>query len=60
MLSVKGIIKNGMVEPIEGQDGQEVIITRQEDKAITTDNSFQSSWDEFLNFIDENAMETEV
>ena len=64
MLSVKGLFKNGVarpVEPLEGRDGQPIIITfLKEEAAEPLPGQENSAWDTLMSLVDDCAVETGV
>ncbi len=62
MLSVKGQFKDGVArpaEPLEGRDGQPVIITfLEEEPAIPPPAEEDSAWDSLARLVEDCAIET--
>ncbi|NES84914.1 MAG: hypothetical protein F6K10_27825 [Moorea sp. SIO2B7] len=62
-MQVKGTFKNGVVQPIEpvqGREGQSVIITFVEETPTLQAQTDDLSWDDLLNFIAQYAVETGI
>lgn len=63
MLSVKGTFEKGIArpeQPVNGRDGQTVIITFIEDKPSPESTMSEASWDTLFQLIDEYAVETGI
>jgi hypothetical protein len=63
MQSVKGTYRNGIIqldEPVSAEEGQPVIITFVEFIDQPEQSSEDSSWDDLMDFIEENAIETGI
>jgi hypothetical protein len=64
MLSVKGVFQNGVAqpaEPIEGRDGQMVVITfLDEGKNLTTPSGDDASWDALAQLVEQCKVETGI
>jgi hypothetical protein len=62
MLTIKGTLRNGVIypnEPIEGREGQIVVILLEEE-AIAPQPSFDPSWDALMEFIEQSAVDTGI
>ena len=64
MLSVKGQFKDGVarpLEPVEGREGQPVIITfLEEEMAELVAEELESAWDALEQLIEQSAVETGI
>lgn len=63
MLSVKGKFQNGVAqptEPIEGHDGESVIITFLDEERTTLSPADNSGWKELTQLVENCAVETGV
>jgi hypothetical protein len=63
MLSVKGKFQNGAAqptEPIEGHDGESVIITFLDEERTTLSSADNSGWKELNQLVENCAIETGV
>ena len=64
MLYVKGVFQNGVArptEPVEGRDGQPVIITFLEEYiAGSTPSEEDAAWDALVQLVEDCAVETRV
>ena len=64
MLTVKGLFQGGVarpIEPLEGRDGQPVIITfLEEDTATSLPLEEDSAWEALVQLVDDCAVETGV
>lgn len=63
MPSVKGTYRNGVIhleQPVSAQEGQEVVITFEEIQPDNSNSASDESWDAFMEFIDQNAIETGI
>ncbi|MBW4580924.1 MAG: hypothetical protein KME42_15260 [Tildeniella nuda ZEHNDER 1965/U140] len=63
MRSIKGTVQNGVIhptEPIEGHDGQQVVITFVEEETESPQPIDDSSWNDLMTFIDAHAVDTGI
>lgn len=63
MVSIKGIIKNGLVEPIEpieGHEGQEVTISFVKEDLESEKIMTHTDWEQLNQFLDENQIDTGI
>ncbi|MBI3942206.1 MAG: hypothetical protein HY326_04270 [Chloroflexi bacterium] len=63
MLSIKGTFQDGVarpVDPIEGREGQQVIITFLEEKDANSAAQDEADWDKLMQLIDDCTVETGI
>jgi hypothetical protein len=62
MLTIKGMLRNGVIypnEPIQGREGQIVVIMLPEE-TVLQQPSPDPSWDALMEFIDQSAIDMEI
>jgi hypothetical protein len=63
MVSVKGIVQDGVIKPVEpftGRNGQQVIITLLEEDKDTSPAAGKDDWDTLMKLIEDCRMDTGI